>query len=476
MERITFLDNAYLGKNQWWKYLLNLIITWVGPVLLLLIMLIPLLIFSYPFDTKINVETWIRDNPLVVLVFLGIYYALAFALFYACSRLIQGKKLLDMITPDSHFNWRRMLKGAGIWSLILGVSLMVDVLLSPTPVNLTFNWSFFILLLLSLIIFPIQASFEEIFFRGYLLQGIGLLTRKPLIAIFATSVLFAIGHLGNGQTFASGLSSAFNMFILGMVLGIITLGENGLETAIGTHIANNIMVTSLGNGLSFLGDYPSLLTSGTGTSLGVPYFILPFILLALVFWRKKDKLSLIFKTHWRLSDPYPVATEIQCVNCKTINPKIANYCRECGDPLLIEYASTPRKVLAFLIDLTLLTTLSLVLMVVIFLMVYLNPYSFSPGLASGVWLILSTLIFFVYLVLMEKNGKTVGKMITGLRVVDEYTLKPISYRQSILRNVMLIADLFPFILPGLLGLIVSAKSDEKQRMGDMAAETIVIWS
>ena len=76
---------------------------------------------------------------------------------------------------------------------------------------------------------------------------------------------------------------------------------------------------------------------------------------------------------------------------------------------------------------------------------------------------------------MEKNGKTVGKMITGLRVVDEYTLKPISYRQSILRNVMLIADLFPFILPGLLGLIVSAKSDEKQRMGDMAAETIVIW-
>ena len=39
---------------------------------------------------------------------------------------------------------------------------------------------------------------------------------------------------------------------------------------------------------------------------------------------------------------------------------------------------------------------------------------------------------------------------------------------------MLIVDLFPFILPGLVGLILSAKSDEKQRMGDMAAETIVI--
>nr|WP_054858609.1 RDD family protein [Methanobacterium formicicum] len=101
-----------------------------------------------------------------------------------------------------------------------------------------------------------------------------------------------------------------------------------------------------------------------------------------------------------------MATEIQCVNCKTINPEIANYCRECGEPLLIEYASTPRKVLAFLIDLTLLTIVSLVLMGVIFLMVYLNPYSFSPGLASGVWLILSTLIFFC---LSGFNGKKMGK-------------------------------------------------------------------
>ena len=141
MERITFLDNAYLGKNQWWRYLLNLIITWVGPILLFLIILIPLFILNYPFDA-INPGIWGNNTPLVALLFLGTYYTLAFALFYACSHLIQGKKILDMITTSSQFNWRRMLKGASLWSLILGVALLVDVLLNPTQVNLKFDWSF----------------------------------------------------------------------------------------------------------------------------------------------------------------------------------------------------------------------------------------------------------------------------------------------------------------------------------------------
>jgi hypothetical protein len=84
------------------------------------------------------------------------------------------------------------------------------------------------------------------------------------------------------------------------------------------------------------------------------------------------------------------------------------------------------------------------------------------------------MIIFIYLVLMEKSGKTIGKIAMGSKVVDEDTQKPISYRQSILRNLFLVADMIPFILPGLLGLLVSVKSDKKQRIGDMVAGTIVI--
>nr|WP_319373330.1 RDD family protein [uncultured Methanobacterium sp.] len=475
MDRITFLDNAHQGKNNWWRYLLTSTVAWIGPFILILIVLIPFIILSHPVIMDINptnVENTL--NPFILMVMLGVYYTLSFVLFYLCSRFIHGKTIKKMITTVSKFNWKNVLKGAGLWSIIIGASLVVDVLISPSPVELSLDLPFFTLLIASLIIFAIQASFEEIFFRGYLMQGIGLLTRKPFIPLFLTSVIFAIGHFWNGTSIITGITAVVNMFIFGMVLGIITLGENGLETAIGAHIANNILVTSIVGDVGIINDLPAMLTFGGGSSFGVPYFILPFILLTVVFWKKSDKIGLIFKTQDKLNDKKP--TQILCVNCKTINPGIAVYCGECGEKVLRKYASTPRKLMAFLIDMALLLVISGVLLAIILLIIYVNPNSdrFSPELISGIWIILTSIIIFVYLVLMEKNGNTIGKIAMGLKVVREDTQKPISYSQSIARNLFLVADLIPFIIPGLLGLIVSAKSDKKQRIGDMVAGTVVI--
>lgn len=477
MDRITFLDNAHQGKNNWWRYLLTSGVAWIGPFILILIVLIPFILLSHPVKmdiTPANVENTL--NPLILIVMLGIYYTLSFVLFYLCSRFIQGKTIKKMITTVSKFNWKNVLKGAGLWSIIIGVSLVVDVLISPSTVKLSLDLPFFTLLIASLIIFAIQASFEEIFFRGYLMQGIGLLTRKPFIPLFFTSVIFAIGHFWNGTSIITGITAVVNMFIFGMVLGIITLGENGLETAIGAHIANNILVTSIVGNVGIINDLPAMLTFGGGSSFGVPYFILPFILLTVVFWKKSDKIGLIFKTQDKLNEIDKKPTQILCVNCKTINPGIAVYCGECGEKVVREYASTPRKLVAFFIDMALLLVISGVLLAIILLIIYVTPNSdtFSPGLISGIWIILTCTIIFVYLVLMEKNGNTIGKIAMGLKVVREDTQKPISYPQSIARNLFLVADLIPFIIPGLLGLIVSAKSDKKQRIGDMVAGTVVI--
>ncbi len=477
MDRITFLDNAHQGKNNWWRYILTSALTWIGPFILILIVLIPFIILSHPVEMNINpddVENSI--NPLILMAILGVYYTLSFVLFYLCSRFIHGKTIIKMITTVSQFNWKNMLKGASLWSLIMGVSLVVDMFISPSPVKLSLNLPFFTLLIASLIIFPLQASFEEIFFRGYLMQGIGLLTRKPFIPLFLTSVIFAIGHFWNGNSILTGIVAVVNMFIFGMVLGIITLGENGLETAIGAHIANNILVTSIVGGVSIINDIPSMLTFGGGSSFGVPYFILPFILLVIVFWKKSDRIGLIFKTQDKINEINRAPTQIQCVNCKTINPGIAVYCGECGEKVVREYASTPRKLVAFFIDMALLLVLSGVLLIIIFVLIFsiFNLHQFGPELISGIWIILTSIVVFFYLVLMEKNGRTIGKIAMGLKVVSEDTQKPISYHQSIARNFFLVADLIPFVIPGLLGLIVSAKSDKKQRIGDMVAGTVVI--
>jgi hypothetical protein len=476
MDRITFLDNAHQGKNNWWRYLLTSIATWIGPFIIILMVLIPFILLCHPTNMDINPDKVTEEiNPLLFIVILGIYYTLSFLIFYCFSRFIHHKTIMNLINTASRLNWMRMLKGAGFWSIIMGSAILVDVLINHSSVKLSLDIPFLTLLIISLIIFSIQASFEEIFFRGYLMQGIGLLTRKPFLPLLFTSVIFAIGHFWNGENFATGLAAVFNMFIFGMVLGIITLGENSLETAIGAHIANNILVTTLVNGMDF-GDLPSLFTMGLEPSVGLPYFVLPFILLAVVFWKKSDKLSLIFKTQNRIHEINQELPGIQCVNCQTINPGISVYCMNCGEPIARDYASTPRKLVAFLIDMALMMILSGVLLVIMIFLTLTIPNHdiFSPELTSGIWIIITIIIILFYLILMEKNGKTIGKIVMRLRVVTEDTQKPISYQQSILRNLFLVADMIPFIIPGLLGLIVSVKSDKKQRIGDMVAGTIVI--
>ena len=46
---------------------------------------------------------------------------------------------------------------------------------------------------------------------------------------------------------STSITIVFSATILGLMLGIIVLGENGLETAMGAHIANNMYVAVVFN-------------------------------------------------------------------------------------------------------------------------------------------------------------------------------------------------------------------------------------
>lgn len=330
MPELTFLDNASLGKNNWWRYLLTIISTWAGAFILLVLLLVPFFVFSYITAGRSSIENLQNNlNPLYLLIILGAFYIFAFFIFYISSRFIHHKKLVYFINTVSKVNWRRMLKGALIWFIIMWVALILDIIINPGSVKISFNPAFFILLILSLVIYPLQASFEEIFFRGYLLQGLGLITRKPIIPLLLTSITFAIGHFWNSFDATAGMGIVINMFIFGMALGIITLGENGLETAIGVHIANNIFNTAIISTTDVLGNLPSILSVDTG-SIGIPPFMMVLVLLSVIFWNKKNQFKNVFKTRDNLVKPVETV-KLYCSNCGTANPNNAVYCMECGN-------------------------------------------------------------------------------------------------------------------------------------------------
>ncbi|MBM4241048.1 MAG: CPBP family intramembrane metalloprotease [Euryarchaeota archaeon] len=312
MSRIPFLDNAYEGKNNWWRYLLTSIMSFiVAPIIAGLFIGIFLLIYSLVYLMAGDVQPTIQmeqilsaisnpfSNPMFLILLLGIVYALSFLIFYICMRVIHKKRFISLINTGSKVNWMRILKGAGLWLAILALFSLLDMILNPGGYVITFSPNTFgILLILSFLVFPMQASFEEIFFRGYLMQGIGLLSKKPIILIMATSAIFAVIHLFNGTNLIMSSGIVISTFILGLMLGIIAIGENGIETVMGVHIANNMFIALIYNSTdSGLGGLPSIITvQSSDVFSGLPVLVIAAsILIVILFWNRREDLGNVFR-------------------------------------------------------------------------------------------------------------------------------------------------------------------------------------
>lgn len=91
----------------------------------------------------------------------------------------------------------------------------------------------------------------------------------------------------------------------------------------------------------------------------------------------------------------------------------------------------------------------------------------------GVWLIIWFMIEWFYPVLFEvfRRGQTPGKIALGISVVQD-DLTPVSFGTSLVRNLLRTADFMPFFY--LAGLITMVSNPRFQRLGDLAAGTLVI--
>lgn len=114
---------------------------------------------------------------------------------------------------------------AAIQAVSLGVA---GTTLQPQP---QFWWFMLVVVLTS----PFQAAAEEVFFRGFLQQGLGSVTGRWWIGVLGSSLLFALAH---------GVQSPalfIDRFAFGVVAGLLVWRTGGIEAAIGTHVVNNVM-------------------------------------------------------------------------------------------------------------------------------------------------------------------------------------------------------------------------------------------
>jgi len=131
--------------------------------------------------------------------------------------------------------------------ILMGVTLLVYIGFDSQ--NFTINntsSSLITLILLSFLLIPFQAAFEEVIFRGYLMQGFTFLFPARIFALLSTATLFALMHSINPEVKEFGFFSVMpQYFAFGLIFGLATIFDDGIESAVGAHAANNIFLCIL---------------------------------------------------------------------------------------------------------------------------------------------------------------------------------------------------------------------------------------
>ena len=163
-----------------------------------------------------------------------------------CNKYVNGNSFLSLTTSRSKIDFNRIFFSFGLWSTISVVMIILGYFLSPENYVLNFNLiPFLILSLIVLLLIPIQTSAEEYFFRGYLIQNLGIITRNRWFPLILSSLLFGIIHGQNPEIEKFG-GVVFIFYIgSGLFAGIMTLMDEGMELALGWHAANNMTIALL---------------------------------------------------------------------------------------------------------------------------------------------------------------------------------------------------------------------------------------
>lgn len=242
---------------------------------------------------KIGKNLFLLENLIPFALFLG---ALLLWVKY-----IHQQTVTSLTTARSKINWNRLFFSFGLWSLFLIGTTFIAYLIAPEDFQLNFQLKpFLFMLLIVILLIPLQTSFEEYLFRGYLMQGIGIAAKNRWLPLILTSFVFGIMHISNPEVDKMGPLILVYYIGTGLFLGIITLMDDGMELALGFHAANNligcILVTSSYSALQTHAILTDISEPSAGFDIILPIFII-FPILLFIFSKKykwsnwKEKLT-----------------------------------------------------------------------------------------------------------------------------------------------------------------------------------------
>jgi len=205
---MDYIQQAYKSKYQFWKYLL------IPGGFLGLMALNYFVIKFLNLDVDKLIQSEIRSKGKNrVLIEMLIPFAIGLSLLFLWVKYIHKQSLVSLTTARKKIDWKRFWFIFFIWGIVSSGFVLIDYYMSPE--NYQFNFQlqpFLILAVIAILLIPIQTSFEEYLFRGFANPEVEKL--GPMIMVY---------YIGTG-----------------LMLGIMTLMDDGLELALGFHATGRI--------------------------------------------------------------------------------------------------------------------------------------------------------------------------------------------------------------------------------------------
>ncbi len=246
-----YIAQTFKIKHDWWRYLIGLVIIFIfwqfiGIAPLALVAFInagDLQTFMLAAESNFT-SLDMNSNLFLTLVIISFISGLL-GLFIV-AKFLHKQKIKKLTTARKKIDWKRIWFTFFLVSSINVMFFAISYYVEPEIYKLNFEMiPFLILALISLFLLPLQTSFEEYLFRGYLMQGIGVLAKNKWLPLIITSVTFGLLHGLNPEVEKLGYIMMVFYIGTGLLLGIMTLMDDGMELALGFHAANNIMAAML---------------------------------------------------------------------------------------------------------------------------------------------------------------------------------------------------------------------------------------
>tara|TARA_R110002072_G_scaffold69308_1_gene168060 strand:+ start:1 stop:987 length:987 start_codon:yes stop_codon:yes gene_type:complete len=246
-----YIAQAFNVLHDWWRYLVGLIFV-----------IIAVIVGQFPFTAAVLLKAFSNGEgmdgldetkmmsllePNLNLFLMLLSFAIGLLGLFLVIKYLHKQSITHLTTTRKKIDWKRFWFIFFLWGILSSGLVLIDYFfIAPQDYILNFKLvPFIILSVIAIIMVPLQTSFEEYLFRGYLMQGIGVIVKNKWVPLIITSAVFGLLHLANPEVDKLGNVIMVYYIGIGLFLGILTLMDEGMELALGFHAANNLFIALL---------------------------------------------------------------------------------------------------------------------------------------------------------------------------------------------------------------------------------------